>query len=718
VTKRRLVLALALARGGPLIVVAVALVTLAIVMALLVLAAAQLPSRLAATFVASLTAFFLLPFGILVVQILRALRAPSLANRAVLLERTRAPHLFERVAACAAQLRLREPRSLWISSGFEVTAVASAGRYDLVIGLPLLDLVDENELDALVAMELALSFAGDPLLARAYRAGRRLADLAAGITTRSGLARSIALIVAYWCSSLLDLRAIAKERNQFAQREAGRLATGASVAEARLRVSIYSLHANEAFWPDIVTRHAKNPEPPDAISQLRAFCRSPVAPENRVRLFNLAKAELDMGEATIPPADRTASLPASDTLIPEIAAALTEAFDKSWRASVADSWTQLHHEAAASLNDLERLEALHERDGLASSEAWQRLELIEIHRGEEVALPLFLDWVATHPKDGRAALFAGRALLKIGSPEGTALLKRAIDLDERYAIQACGLLAQDLVAQGRPDEATPYLEQRDKTLAEQQAALVERVRQRPMTVSPHGLGESELRALTEHIARFPMVSAVTIARRDVSLLPTFPCVVLGVHFSRTWRWWNGEKVRSILSALCEAPLEAQVIAFNLDSFRPPKELQRPPAVEIYRAPTVSRRVRVARWGRRAQRALVAIGVGIVVLIVVLHRDCFPDCFADTSALLIFGPIVVAVNALLLSGDPESTGQRAAAFVASAFFAGMLFFGGAFVLLFPVAIVALLRTPTTKRALTWVAGMGPLAFAIGWFVTTV
>ena len=715
--RRRLALALALARGAPLVVVGVAIVALGVVVALLLLAGGQLHPVLRSFFVGSLTGFFVLPFGTLVVQVLRELRAPSLANRAVLVERKHAERLFAAVAAGASQLGLREPRSLWLSPGFETTAVARGGRYDLVIGLPVLDVVGETELKALIAMELALSFSGDPLLAGAYRAGRRLADMAAGFSTGSGVATSVAMIVAAKCASLLDLSAIAKERQGFAQREASRLTSDSDVADARLRVSMYAIHANEAFWPDIVARHAKNPEPPDAISQLRALSRSPLAPEDRTRSFNLARAELGMEDATMP-ADRTDSLRASDTLTPEIAAALTQAFDRAWRASVADAWTQLHSEATASLEELDRLETLHDQDRLTSAEAWRRLELIAIHRGEEVALPLFVDWIATHPNDARATLITGRALLKVGSPQGSALLRRAIDLDERYTIEACSLLAQDLVAQGRPEDAKPYVEQRERTLAAQVAALTERVKDRSMTLLPHGLGLHELRSLTEHIARFPMVSAVTLARRDVSLLPTFPCLVLGVRFSRSWRWFNGEKVTGVLTALCDVALEAQVIAFNLDSFRPPKELQRAPAVEVYRAPTIPRSVRFARWGRRAQRGLVAIGVGLVVLIVVLHRDCFPDCFADISALLIFGPIVVAVNALLLSGDPDTASRRATAFVASAFFAGMLFFGGAFILLLPVAIIALLRAPTTKRALTWVAGMGPLAFAIGWFVTQV
>jgi len=715
VNRRRL--ALALARSAPLIVVGVAILVLGSVVAVLFLAAGQLHPVLRSIFVGSLTGFFVLPFGLLVVQVLRDLRAPSLANGAVIIERARARRLFEAVAAGASHLGLGEPRNLWISSGFEITAVARGRRYELVIGLPVLDVVDERELKALIAFELALSFSGDPVAAGAYRAGRRLAAIAGGFSNRSGVAPSIAIIVAAGCAALLDLPAVAKERLAFAQREASRLTSDTDLADARVRVSMYATHANEVFWPDIIARHAKNPEPPDAISQLRALSRSALAPEDRLRSFNLAKAELAMEDATIP-AERTDTPRASDMLMREIAPALTEAFDKAWRASVADAWTKLHRDAAASLDELSRLETLYDQDRLTAPEAWRRLELIAAHRGEDIALPLFKDWVASNPGDARAALVTGRALLKAGSPEGSTLLRHAIDLDERYAVEACALLAQDLVAQGRADDAKPYVEQRDRTLAAQMAALAERVKDRSLKVLPHGLGEHELRSLTEHIGHFPMVSAVTLARRDVSLLPTYPCLVLGVRFSRSWRWLHGEKVRDVLGQLCAVPLEGQVIAFNLDSFRPPKELQGPPAVEIYRAPAIPRSVRLARWGRRAQNGLVAIGVGLVVLIVVLNRDCFPDCFADISAALVFGPIVVAVNVLLLSGAPDTAARRATAFVASAFFAGMLFFGGAFILLFPVAIVALLRAPMTRRTLTWVAGMGPLAFAIGWFVTRV
>ena len=73
---------------------------------------------------------------------------------------------------------------------------------------------------------------------------------------------------------------------------------------------------------------------------------------------------------------------------------------------------------------------------------------------------------------------------------------------------------------------------------------------------------------------------------------------------------------------------------------------------------------------------------------------------------------------LLGGAPDTSARRAVAFVASAFFAGMFFFGGAWVLLLPVALIGLMRTPTSVRPMMWALGMGVPAFAMGWLVTTV
>jgi len=132
---------------------------------------------------------------------------------------------------------------------------------------------------------------------------------------------------------------------------------------------------------------------------------------------------------------------------------------------------------------------------------------------------------------------------------------------------------------------------------------------------------------------------------------------------------------------------------------------------------VAWRVRLAGWGRRAQLVLVASGILLIAVVGVINRDCFPGCW-DATAVFLLTPVIVAVNALLLCGAPDTSAQRAVAFVASAFFAGMFFFGGAWALLLPVALIGLMRAPTSVRPMMWALGMGVPAFAMGWLVTTV
>jgi len=149
-----------------------------------------------------------------------------------------------------------------------------------------------------------------------------------------------------------------------------------------------------------------------------------------------------------------------------------------------------------------------------------------------------------------------------------------------------------------------------------------------------------------------------------------------------------------------------------------RAFSRAPATEVYHGAVEPRSVVLARWGRRAQRTLIGLGILLVLLTAVSYRDCFPECWQDISALLVLGPMILGINALLLTGSPDTPRQRSVAFATSAFFAGMFAFGGAFVLLVPVAFGGLLRAPLTKGWATWAVAMSVPAFLVGWMVTIV
>ena len=124
---------------------------------------------------------------------------------------------------------------------------------------------------------------------------------------------------------------------------------------------------------------------------------------------------------------------------------------------------------------------------------------------------------------------------------------------------------------------------------------------------------------------------------------------------------------------------------------------------------------LARWGRRSQIALLAIGIFFVLRASFNNRDCFPDCWLKPEAFFYLVPLIVAVNVLLLTGSPDTPARRAAAFLASLLFLSELLVSGWWTLFLPFAVVALFRTPATRRAITWTAGMAVPMLALGMIV---
>jgi hypothetical protein len=715
--RRRVLIVAALVAQIELVVAAVAMTIVALVVTVIGVASLQLPLAVRSLFVGSLGAIFIGPFAVFVFQLVRALRRPRPSGF-----RADPRTCRDLLAAISETTRLvgtRTPDGVFITAGFETVVIADGPRgYSLVIGLPVLDVLDDAETRTRISVSLWRAFGGDPVTARAYRMGARLASILEAASPTGGTPTGVALRIAVAGMKALDLSTVLPEREAYARREAERTSGITKLRRALLRPAMYEQSAQTVFWPGLVQRHAANSEPPDAMSQLRARCRAPLSAADAPRLLNLATAGLSLDDpdaAALPVPQR----PASDVLLSNTAGLVTAAFDTIFRAAFTPQWAQLRQTTIDLEAELDQLERSAQGGALEPDAAWRRLELIEERRGAAAALPLYREWILTHPADGRALFNAGRCALAQREDDAIALLASAMATDERYAVDANLMIAAELTARGQLAEAATYQERHEAALAVQQAVLIERGKwDRTVSLLPHGLAAHEVAVVVARLREFPAVASATLARKRVEHVATLPCIVVGVRFRRLWYWSNTEKIQGMLNRIAEVPLPIQFLVINLSAGGwSAKILSHTPAVEIYRAERLPWRARLAGWGRKAQLVLVASGIFLIVVVGVLNRDCFPGCW-DATAVFLLTPIIVAVNALLLARAPDTSARRAVAFVASAFFAGMYFFGGSFVLLFPVAVTALMRTPTSARPMIWALGMGIPAFTLGWLVTTI
>ena len=698
--------------GTPLTVLASVLVFGAVA-GLILLTAGLLVPAVRTSFVALLSTVFAVPYAVKVAQVVRALRRPNARARGLKLERASAPRLYELIDETARRLGVRPPGGIWLTMGLDAKTIASGGEPDLLLGLPLLDAVSPDELRAIVAVVLARPFTGDGRTAAAYRAGMRWGEvLIPAVQTPARAGANVAALVAVAWVWLLDFEHVAAAREEHARAAASGLTGERDVEAALTRVAVCESYVDEVFWPALVARHSANVEAPDAITQLRNAVHARMPDDEWQRRWNRARAELKL--ATIDPPTQDVDRPRASALV-DAAPVFTQAFDATWRAANAFNWTALQKGIGAQAAKLDELDAIASTRELTEREAWQRLLLREAREGTPAMLADLRAWAAAHPTDGPAQFQAGRALLSQQDESGIPLIEHAIVLDERYGVEGNALIAAYLRGRAREEEATDYWKRSEAAAKDLNKGLQARTKvAKNVTLRAHELGAKEVEQIAQRLRTFRGVKAATLARGETSILPTIPLLIIGIQWRRSAFWFTIESPGDVLARIANVSLPVQVVAVDAGKV---KSLRRSPATEIYRRPQLTKGESLARWGRRAQLVLVASGIFLIVVVGVLNRDCFPGCW-DATAVFLLAPVIVAVNALLLARSPDTSAQRAVAFVASAFFAGMYFFGGSFVLLVPVAATALMRTPTSVRPMIWAVGMAVPAFTLGWLVTTI
>jgi hypothetical protein len=231
--RRRVLFVAALVAQIELVTTAVAMAVVAIVVGLLAATSLQLPPGIRSVFVQSLGTLFTAPFAIFTFQVIRALQRPR--PRGLRADRQTCRDLLATISETAGRTGLRSPNRILISAGFETVVIADRPRgYELVIGLPVLDVLDHEEFDARIAVALRRSFGGDPVTARAYRMAMRLVALFENPTATLSAPKGVALRIAAVCMNALELPAVLPEREAYARDEVERSAGAATLHRALL----------------------------------------------------------------------------------------------------------------------------------------------------------------------------------------------------------------------------------------------------------------------------------------------------------------------------------------------------------------------------------------------------------------------------------------------------------------------------------------------------
>lgn len=408
-------------------------------------------------------------------------------------------------------------------------------RHYLVIGLPLMQLLDRPQFASVVAHEFGHFGGGHGRFSgwihRVRVSWYRVLD---GLAGRGAWASGLFERFFRWYAPYFDAYSfvLARQNEYQADAVAARLA-GADVAgSALVRVNIGAGRLEHEFWPSMAEANRREGEPPRGLQRdMAAALRSRHADDD-ARIARRLAARPDVHDThpslaqrlqalgvtagDAPPPERSAA----ELLLGDLLPALEADFSDDWRLRVEDGWRERHRAHAA---DSDRLGELEGQCVRSPAEVVEHAALVERLHPQIDVVPLYRHAVRVAPDDAFAHYRLGVLLLAQENRAGIDLLHRARMLDPQAADAVNEVLAgfhhrhDDLDAFDGVVGDQHALDRRRRAAAQARTAVSARD-----VLLPHGLDDAALRAARASLAVTGKVASAWIVRKRIDGDPGGP----------------------------------------------------------------------------------------------------------------------------------------------------------------------------------------------------
>lgn len=535
-------------------------------------------------FVPALALYVLGPFFALAGIVIGALWVKIEPPTGYDVTRNTAPALFALLDT--VRRAARSPRIHRVLIGPEMNAGVSAvprlgvfgwNRNYLIIGLPLMQSVNDSEFAAVIAHEFG-HLAGRYGWFRSwvYRLRMTWWRIGDALQRRARWSRWFfmpfyALYVPYFNAYSFVL---ARADEYEADRMSAEVAGAAAAASALVRVDIVGHYLASRFWPSLYRAANNYAEPPYLPhARLREELGKPLSGTDGTDGYNVALARsTDLSDthpslpdrlkaigATAAPAPPPAQSAAAALLGAELLAKITDSLDSRWRGMTLEGWKSHYRSSREDRRLLTELEAKAAAETPTPDQRLKRAKLAEQFLGEEQAIPLYREIVAADSSAARARFDLGRILIDRNDAEGLPLLEAAMAADDRLTMAACELVYLYMMRAGRAQEAEAYrVRLIDQRALEERAAeqrIAPRWRDR---FEEHGLGQEDLSRLVEQLRTYHAVRRAYLLRKRVSILPHRPYYVLLVRSTTSIRNLDYSLAQLLANAI-EFPSDAYVL---------------------------------------------------------------------------------------------------------------------------------------------------------------
>lgn len=493
-----------------------------------------------------------------------------------------APELFAMIEELRRRLRSPRFHHVLVTDDFNAAVVQDPRlgifgwyRNYLLIGLPLAKALTVEQFKAVLAHEFGHLAKGHGAMSNwIYRQRLRWARLMAVLEGVESWGIVLFRPFLRWYSPYFNAYSYPLARaNEFeADATSARLVSPGAAAQALTAVNVVGSYLEERFWPKIHKLADNLPQPafapyssmgrlagdmePDSIHKWLkdALARKTTLEDTHPSLTERLRALDEKPRLALPAAGA-----AADRLLGGALERITQAFDERWKDGIAPSWQRRHQEVQEGRRRLAELDAKPE---LTPQEAFERAELTESCGGDaERALEQFRALHARLPDDPVTLFNLGARLLARDDESGMALVRKAMQHDEREILRCCEALRDYCWRKGRKDEAHEWHRKLAARSEVEQAAAGERNEVRLSDkFERHDLEAARLATLQAELRAIPGVRKAYFVRKQVKHFPERRFYVLAFTVGG---WLNrkrrGTAAQQRMSETLTAPGEMLII---------------------------------------------------------------------------------------------------------------------------------------------------------------
>lgn len=486
----------------------------------------------------------------------------------------------------------------------------------LLLGLPLMETLSEEEFCAVIAHEFAhLSRSHARFSHWVYRLRRVWEQIFQRLQAPrpdelSPRALQIQFIRWFWPRFNAHAFALSRANEYEADALAASITSGPALRSALILLNRQGRYLEKKFWPDLWILTATLSEPPDGVfPRMRDSILALRGGAEAERLDADSFRELTTNSDTHPclkerldalnALDPRSRLAGSDSprngpsgavaLLGSALEAVRKDIEALWNKNARANWKERHAKAALLQHHLSALAAAPSNTDVDA--LWDKATLKLQIEGPVACEPLVREMLSVQPRHARANLLLGRLLLDRGDVEGVDWIEKSMAEDEELVPSGCEALLHHFRSTGQGERLRATEARLDFHEAAVRASHLERG-----SVSgaddfvAHGLTEEELTALLKMLSAIPELAHARLGRKSLRHFPDQKLFVLSVTARKRWyQLVNTEGEKALVRRLSkELQLPGRLLVFSpRGGFRPiARKLETLPTSEIY--PTAKR----------------------------------------------------------------------------------------------------------------------------------